>query len=261
MVQIDPPLKYRSMRTSNWKNPMNNSEENRRVFLLEALTAGVFTGITAAGILYPAYALSTLPDRLPKGQSIYRLSGEVTVNGMLANMNTIITPNSVIRTGADGEIIFVVASDAFILRENSELELTASGLLLKSMRILSGAVLSVFGKREAPHQIVTTTATIGIRGTGIYVESGIDKSYVCTCYGHTNIAARADPSVVKDIITTHHDKPVYILSSAAKKKLIVRAPVINHSDKELALVEALVGRKTPFGGVGYSFREGKGGGY
>lgn len=230
---------------------MEKNEEARRDFLVNALSLGLFTGISATGLIQPVNALSGLPDRLPKGQSIYRLSGTVTVDGKSADIKTQIGPNASIKTGDNSEVIFVVAADAFILRSNSELKLGAQGLLVKGIRVVSGAILGVFGKREAEHQLVTSVATIGIRGTGIYVESDHDKTYTCTCYGHTRISANADPGVVRDIVTRHHDQPVYILSTASQQEFIVPAPVINHSDQELNMIEALVGRKTPFGGAGY----------
>ena len=153
-----------------------------------------------------------------------------------------------VSTGPDSRVIFVVSSDAFILRSNSQLQMGGSGLLIKGMRILSGKILSVFGKREETRSITTSTATIGIRGTGIYIESDPDISYVCTCYGHTLVSANADPDIKEDVVTKHHDRPLYVLSASAGKKLILPAPIINHSDTELALIEELVGRTPPFSG-------------
>ena len=233
---------------------MGEREAGRRKFLIDALTLGLFTGINAAGMMVPARALSSLPDRLPAGQSIYRLEGKVIVDGRLADMKTRIEPGSSLQTGENSEVIFVVGSDAFILRSNSKVSLGAEGMLVQGIRILTGAILGVFGKREAAHEIVTSTATIGIRGTGIYVDAAADRTYACTCYGHTQISANADPSQVRDIVTTHHDKPVYILGSGSRDQLILPAPVIDHSDKELSLIEALVGRKTPFSGGGYKYK-------
>jgi len=228
------------------------NDDKRRAFVVSALGLGVFTGISATGLIQPVHALGSLPGRLPRGQSIYKLTGEVRVDGQLADLKTPISPNSTVRTGEDSEVIFAVGTDAFVLRSNSEIKLSASGLLIEGLRIVSGAILSVFGKRKTAHQVITSTATIGIRGTGLYVDSQPDKTYACTCYGHTQISANADPNVMQDIITTHHDKPVYILPSAAQQKLIVPAPVVDHTDSELDLIEALVGRKTPFGSGGYN---------
>ena len=230
----------------------NNNDDSRRNFLVDALGLGLFAGSTASSLLQPAFALSSVPDRLPEGQSIYRLSGDVRVNGRVANLKTRIDANALVQTGKDSQIIFVVSSEAFILRSDSELQLSGSGFILKTMRLISGAILGVFGKREVPRTAITTTATIGIRGTGIYIEADPDRTYTCTCYGHTRISANTDPNVVEDIVTKHHDKPVYILRSSSHQKLIVPAPVINHADAELSLVESLVGREPPFSGYVYN---------
>lgn len=89
------------------------------------------------------------------------------------------------------------------------------------------------------------TATIGIRGTAAYVEDMGERSYVCTCYGVADIAAADDPAVRETVRTKHHDEPRYVYPAGAAQR-IVPAPVINHSDAELVLLESLVGREPPF---------------
>ena len=125
-------------------------------------------------------------------------------------------------------------------------------MLIASMRMLTGKLLSVFGKRETSHRIQTMTATIGIRGTGIYVESDPEQSYVCTCYGRTLIASVDDPNISQQVVSKHHDEPLYVLSGK-QGKLIRPAPFINHTDSELALIEELVGRTTPFAAAADSY--------
>ena len=51
------------------------------------------------------------------------------------------------------------------------------------------------------------------------------------------------------MVTKHHDRPLYVLPASVGKKLILPAPIINHSDTELALIEELVGRTPPFSGL------------
>ncbi len=220
-------------------------DDPRRKILIGALSLGLFAIPNLAGLTQPAHALGTVSRRLPEGRSIYKLKGQVTVDGIPADLQTQIGPNALIKTGPNSRVIFAVGNDAFLLRSNSELKMGSSGgLLVEGMRMLSGRILSVFGERKEPHTITTTTATIGIRGTGIYVESEPDRSYVCTCYGHTRIISNVDPDTSRDIVTKYHDKPLYILQGGSN--LIVSAPVINHTDAELALIESLVGRRTPF---------------
>lgn len=230
------------------------TDDPRREFLVTALSLGLFAGANLASLFQAGHARGDIPDKLPPGRSIYQLQGNVTVDGKPADINTPIGPGSIVKTGNKSRVIFVVAEDAFILRSNSQIEMeSADGVIVEGMRILSGKILSVFGRREKPHTITTSTATIGIRGTGIYLESEADRSYVCTCYGHTRIVASADPDTSQDVISKHHDSPLYVLPSASNGKLIVPAPFINHSDTELALIEELVGRTTPFAysGGGY----------
>ena len=223
-------------------------DDPRRDFLVKALGLGLFAGPNLISLLQPGYALGDVPARLPEGRSIYKLQSSVTVNGKVADISTRIGPNSRIKTGSNSLLIFVVANDAFILRSNSQLETGSSdNLIIDGIRILSGRLLSVFGKRKKPHTITTSTATIGIRGTGMYLESDPEKSYICTCYGHTHIVASADPNISRDVVTEYHDEPFYVLPAATSGgKLIVPAPVINHTDSELILIEELVGRAPPF---------------
>ena len=223
-------------------------DDPRRDFLVKALGLGLFSGPNLASLFQPGHALGDVPGRLPDGRSIYKLQGSVTVNGKAADISTRIEPNSHIKTGSNSQLIFVVANDAFILRSNSQLDMGSSdGLIIDTIRILSGRLLSVFGKRRKPHTITTSTATIGIRGTGMYLESDPEKSYICTCYGHSRIVANAEPNISLDVVTEYHDEPFYVLPAATSGgKLIVPAPVINHTDSELVLIEELVGRSPPF---------------
>jgi hypothetical protein len=50
------------------------------------------------------------------------------------------------------------------------------------------------------------------------------------------------------VITTHHDHPLYIHDNMKMPTMMVSAPVINHTDAELVMLENLVGRWPPFYG-------------
>ena len=56
----------------------------------------------------------------------------------------------------------------------------------------------------------------------------------------------ADPESRETIHAKHHDQPVYVVTDGGAGRNIRPAPVINHSDAELELIETLVGRKPPF---------------
>lgn len=182
------------------------------------------------------------------------MKSQVKINGVVATKETVITANDKIETGDRNYIIFVVGKDAFILRSNSQLSLSANddiekksnitNSIVNSLRLITGKLLSVFGRSK--HQITTPTPTIGIRGTGVYVEAEADESYVCTCYGTTVITATNDPYSVETIASLHHDAHGYITASRSDGQLIRPAPVKNHDDIELLLIEELVGRQLAF---------------
>jgi hypothetical protein len=218
-------------------------DDPRRAFLVGLLAAGAY--------LLPrplrAGPLGDVPQPLPAGRSIYTMSGSVSVNGAAASPATLIRPGDIVETGARSRVVFAVGKDAFLLREQSRLELAredgsaAGEILVGALRLVTGKLLSVFGKHA--HAFHTPTATIGIRGTGVYAEVEPDRTYFCTCYGVTDVGAADDPNARETVSATHHDAR-YILAQGSER--IRRAPFVNHTDEELALIEALVGRTPPF---------------
>ena len=142
------------------------------------------------------------------------------------------------------------AARVMILRADSNVVLDpapkeSSSSLINGLRLLTGKLLSVYGKGR-PVRISTMVATIGIRGTGVYMESDPEQSYICTCYGVTDISAINDAESKETVSATHHDRPLYILGKAPAGASIRNAPFINHTDQELMLIESLVGRTPPF---------------
>jgi hypothetical protein len=115
-------------------------------------------------------------------------------------------------------------------------------------------MLSVFGRREQTLDIRTPTATIGIRGTGVYTEADAEKTYICTCYGRTLIEAADDPGTREDITARHHDAPRWVLARPQNGRRIVPAAFQWHTDLELMTLEALVGREVPFKLEGMDYR-------
>lgn len=179
-------------------------------------------------------------------KGIHRIRGDVRVNGTPAKEGQDVRAGDVVTTGGASEAVFVAGKDAFLVREHSRVEVegTSGSLLLTGLRIVSGAVLSVFAPGEGK-AVRTPTATIGIRGTGAYVEARSDRSYVCICYGEAQIASSMDPAARETIRTSHHEQPRYVMGMGAPQ-MLMGAPVINHTDIELGFLESLVGRRPPF---------------
>ena len=193
-----------------------------------------------AALLFIRDALAQ--GRLEKG--VYRLRGNVHINGANAQQGGELRAGDSVRTQPGAEIVFVAQTDAFLVRQNSEVALLANGL-----RVVTGAVLSVFRPNERK-EIRTSTATIGIRGTAVYIEAEADRTYACTCYGTAVLTPIAQPSAAETVTTRHHEAPRYIMAAGAPQ-MLMQAPVINHTDAELILLESLVGRQPPFIGQGF----------
>ena len=226
-----------------------DAEDPRRRMLINALAAGLFTTLLPVRGAMANSLFGSPPSKLPAGQSIYRISGNATVNGKEATLGTPIGPNDTVQTGKNSEIVFVVGANAMILRGDSELELQGdkkdvASMVISGLRMLSGKLLSV--SRSQGMSVKTKTATLGIRGTGIYVEADPELTYFCTCYGITDVVANDDPQSMDTVVATHHDKPLYITSGEQAGKNIQRAGFRDHTDQELMLIETLVGRTTPF---------------
>ncbi len=220
------------------------TDESRRRFLVAMLG----TGLLGTGLLIPG-CRQTGVNRLATGRSIYELAGTVTVNGKRADLSTIISPGDTVRTGRKSYIIFIVGTEAFILRSDTTMTISGKNAGGKSaglagIRLDTGRMLSVFTPHR-PVSIRTPTAVIGIRGTGIYVESEENRSYVCTCYGTTDLGIQGAPDIRESVESTHHSAPRYLIDDGVQAR-IEPAPFKNHDDEELLLIETLVGRETPF---------------
>jgi hypothetical protein len=223
-------------------------DRGRRRILGQGFALGFLMAGAGWGPRAIAAALQRAPARLAAGRSIYELRGDVSLNGKPIDTGAALTAAGTLRTGSNSYLIYAVGSDAFLLRENSELEMGGDRNLVSSLRLAAGRLLSVFGKRSGETVMMrTTTATIGIRGTGVYAESYPDRTYLCTCYGRTELASAKYPDDQERIESKHHDAPRWILGEPEKGKRIIPAGmVMNHTDEELRTLEALVGRDVPF---------------
>jgi len=228
---------------------MEEAEDPRRRILIAGLSAGLLSTVFRPGTARADAVYSEQPTRLPPGQSIYRLRGDVTVNGEAATLDTHVGPGATVKTGKDSEVVFVAGGHAMLVRENGVLvmqgrENEPGSFLISALRLLQGKLLAV--SRKQNYSLRTPTATIGIRGTGVYVEAEPDLTYLCTCYGKTNVFARNDAQSQDTVVATHHNRPLYIAAKGSSGKLIRHAGFRNHTDEELLLIETIVGRTTPF---------------
>ena len=179
-------------------------------------------------------------------KGVHRVRGDVRVNGTPATEGMDVKAGDVVTTGAGSEAVFVTGRDAFLIRANSRVEAQGvlGALILTGLRVVTGALLSVFAPGERK-TLRTPTAIIGIRGTAVYLEAEETRTYVCTCYGEADIESAMDPSARETVRTGHHEQPRYVMGMGAPQ-MLMDAPVVNHTDAELTMLEALVGRRPPF---------------
>ncbi len=221
-------------------------DPRRRRYLMHLLCSGAIATLPAG---YAGAAWFGSSKKLAADKSVYRLKGTAFVNDNPASENSRIRAGDTVRTGPGSEFIFAVGGDSFLLRGDSEIVITGSNYFIDSMRVLTGRILSVFARREAnrPLNLFASTATIGIRGSGVYLEAEPEQTYVCTCYGRITLASSLDPNDRESITSKNHDEPRYISNRPSNGSRIREAPVINHSNQELELLEAIVGREVPAG--------------
>ena len=214
-------------------------EALRRREFLERIVAGAFGAGGASAFLSQALAKGDLPDF----QGIARLEGTATVNGLPARVGSPVSARDKVVTGPGSMAVIVVKGDAFLMRERTRIEFSESNGALSQVLLANGRLLSVFGTKKDGLKIKAVDATIGIRGTGAYLEIEPKRIYFCLCYGDALIES---PGMApKEVMTRHHEQPLF-LNHGGDTMVAEPGPFRNHSDDELVLLESLVGREPPF---------------
>ena len=221
---------------------MHDESQKRRELLLALASSGALGAAGLSGFMSRALAAGDIPG----GTGIARLEGTATVNGQPAKVGSPVKMGDRIETGAAGKAVVVLNRDAFLLHPKTIIEVKGRDNVLTDMLVAGGRVLSVFSKK--PVAIKAAVATIGIRGTGAYIEVEPDGVYFCLCYGEALVeGANMQAKTVK---TTHHETPLR-LSEKNGAMTAEPAGFKGHTDDELVMLETLVGREPPFvkGGV------------
>jgi hypothetical protein len=192
-----------------------------------------------------AATLLPLSSRAESGE-IHELSGDVLANGKPINKRSIIHPGDVLRTQSNGRVTFIIGQDAFFMRERSEMQIEGAptAILINGLRLITGAIGAAFGK-GGPRSITTPTATIGIRGTGVYMETRGDGVYFCTCYGDTVLTSNFDAKD-REVVSTANHQPRLITRDVKDGSRFHAAPFETHTNEEMDTLEKCVGRRAPW---------------
>lgn len=217
-----------------------NTSPSRRRLLRYLLASGAIGAGGIGGFIGAALAKGDIPIK----PGVNHLKGEVKINGQPAKLGDLVRRGDTVETGRASEAVLVIERDAFLVRDNTQVQFGADAVK-QTLRLITGRILSVFAKGE--HTLRVPAATIGIRGTGGYLEAvEAERNYFCLCYGEADVETVHGHR--SSYNTTHHEKPLYLSRGGEMSA----AAVINHTDAELVMLENLVGRWPPFDDSGYS---------
>src|SRR6185503_15066480 len=90
-------------------NYFDKVDDPRRRWLIQALGAGLFSAGSAEAL---AQLFGSRPSKIAEGKSVYRVQGEVKVDGQAATLDTKVTSKSEIVTLKNAEIVFVSGQQA-----------------------------------------------------------------------------------------------------------------------------------------------------
>ena len=220
-----------------------NIDRLRRLWLQRLLAAGL-VGLPWAGGRGAFAGPSPLPASV-----LHRRKGLVLINGASAEVGAPVASGDVVVTGPDGEAVFVLGDDGFLLRADSRVTITdhphqdAKGGMVRELNLESGRILSVFGPKEI--SLKTPEASVGIRGTAAYLDSHSASTYVCVCYGHAVMTPDGAPALSEEVVNHHHETP-RLIHPGPHGPVMEKSLLMNHTDDELIMLEALLGRVPPF---------------
>lgn len=188
---------------------------------------------------------------LPAGAqaaAVRELSGSVLLNGRSMTPASAPVAGDSLFTGASGQVSFTIGGDAIFLRPGSELRLVARAreTLVNGLRLVTGRMGATFGRGGA-RSVIARTVTIGIRGTGVYVETTPEETYACTCFGATELTSNADGSMMERVAVSarnHEARRIYRDPQMGMR--VVEAGFERHTNEEMTRLEALAGRPNPF---------------
>jgi hypothetical protein len=206
---------------------------SRRKFIQAALAVPVMLAL-------PAQALA--------GTGIHQLQGAVFINNRQADAGSRIRAGSRIVVAHDGELVFSIGHDAFLLKGGTAVELVG-GSALSGLRLLTGSVLASLGTRSKPFHLVSSMAIVAVRGGAVYLSAEPHRLYTWTRYGESELRFGRQ----RQQISTSHDTAYEIVRDPAGEHSADMAgmslnstAVMEQMDDELRMLESLVDRVPAF---------------
>lgn len=207
-----------------------------------------FLTTSALAVPVAVSSLSAMNKPRISKRRVINFKGKIFVNGKPMTKHKKIKASDSIKTGKNSFINFAIGEDAFRVGSNAKVMFKGSNNV-NSIVIKAGKLVGVF-KRGNNRKIKTNNATMGIRGTGIYVNAiSPTKTKFCNCYGKTT-AMTNSKSTKQSLEATHH-KSIVIENNEIYKPSMwngLYQYFINpsHTDEQLRDLEYLVGRLPAF---------------
>lgn len=220
---------------------LSASHSTAQALQRRALLKGFAATAAGAALMPHLLAAALAQQEKPRTAMIHTLEGDVRVNDRPATVGTAIRSGDTLSSGRGSYATWTLEGDAFLIRQNSRLIISGAQNAATLFRIVTGRMLSVFAK-GGQRTLSASTATIGIRGTGAYLEAYRDRAYFCLCYGAADIETRTGAK--ESLVSRYHETPRIIYADNRPSPMIT-GPVVNHSDAELIMLEALMGRRPP----------------
>ncbi|MFN0163246.1 MAG: iron dicitrate transport regulator FecR [Burkholderiales bacterium] len=198
--------------------------------------------LTTASLATAALWLDPARAQAQGASNLVSRQGEVLLNGRPLPQDGVIQTGDTVATGPDGRVAFSIGNDAFLLRPGTTLHLERGATLfaISGARLIAGAFAAVFGTSRQPRAITTRTVTAGIRGTGFYIGTEADSTYVCTCYGSIELIGVGG---AREFVNSTQHAARRILAAPTGGRVIMTAPFENHEDAEIERLAALVNQR------------------
>ena len=117
---------------------------------------------------------------------------------------------------------------------------------IDALRLVTGAMGATF-RPGMQRSVFAQTATIGIRGTGVYVDTTPEETYACTCFGSTQMYSADGGAMMEAVrVSAENHLARRIHRDPRMGMRIVQAPFERHTSEEIARLERLAGRPNPF---------------
>lgn len=174
--------------------------------------------------------------------TVVSMSGQAAKSGAPLKSNEKIQPGETIVTGEGASLKIKIPGRA-------AMSLTNAGKIVFDelgdtvvLTLEYGSMMSVVAKADKKFVLRTPAASVGVRGTAFYVESrALDQTYICLCEGSLEISD-ADSGTIQRIDNPDRKqhKPVLIAPSAAGVMRATSAPMINHTNADIASLESIL---------------------